>query len=100
MSLYPDHGGNNYITKGQRWKASLRANQIKIDFDLIDLFFNKEDQLLTVMIDEIVIESGQINNEIFLQGSVLEIKGNRELLEIILVMAALALCMLLAYIRN
>ena len=54
----------------------MRANQIKIDFDLIDLFFNKEDQLLTVMIDEIVIESGQINNEIFLQGSILEIKGN------------------------
>ena len=57
-------------------EVSLRANQIKIDFDLIDLFFNKEDQLLTVMIDEIVIESGQIKNEIFLQGSVLEIRGN------------------------
>ena len=57
-------------------EISLRANQIKIDFDLIDLFFNKEDQLLTVMIDEIVIESGQINNEVFLLGNVLEIKAN------------------------
>ena len=48
-------------------EVSLRANQIKIDFDLTDLFFNKEDQLLTVMIDEIVIKAGQIKNEIFLQ---------------------------------
>ena len=55
---------------------SFRANQIKIDFDLTDFFFKKEDQLVTVMIDEIAIKSGQINNEILLKGSILEIKTN------------------------
>ena len=57
-------------------EISLRANQIKIDFDLTDLFFDKEDQLVTVMIDEITILSNQIDNNIFLKGSILEIKAN------------------------
>ncbi|MFL2900995.1 MAG: AsmA-like C-terminal domain-containing protein [Candidatus Pelagibacterales bacterium] len=57
-------------------EISLRANQIKIDFDLTDLFFDKEDQLVTVMIDEIAILSDQMDNNIFLNGSILEIKAN------------------------
>ena len=57
-------------------EISLRANLIKIDFDLTDLFFDKEDQLVTVMIDEITILSNQIDNNIFLKGSILEIKAN------------------------
>ena len=57
-------------------EISFRANQIKIDFDLTDFFFDKEDQLITVIIDEIAIKSGQINNEIFLKGSILEFKAN------------------------
>ncbi len=57
-------------------EISLSANQIKIDFDLTDLFFDKEDQLVTVMIDEISILSDQMDNNIFLNGSILEIKAN------------------------
>ncbi len=57
-------------------EISLRANQIKINFDLTDLFFARENQLVTVMIDETAIKSGQINNDIFLKGSVLEIRTN------------------------
>ena len=57
-------------------ETSLRANQIKADFDLIDLFFNKDDHLITIAIDKIAIKSGEINNKIFLQESILEIKAN------------------------
>ena len=48
-------------------KTSFSANQIIIDFDLYDLFFNNEDQFTTVMIDEIAITSVQLSNEIVLQ---------------------------------
>jgi len=57
-------------------EISFRANQIKINFDLTDLFFDRENQLVTVMVDEIAIKSGQINNDIFLKGSILKIKAN------------------------
>ncbi len=57
-------------------KTSLSANQVIIDFNLNDLFFNNEDQFITVMIDEITIKSVQLSNEIVLQESVLEIKAN------------------------
>ena len=57
-------------------KTSLSTDQIIIDFDLIDLLFNNEDQFITVMIDEIVIKSAQLSNEIVLLESVLEIKAN------------------------
>ena len=57
-------------------KTSLSTDQIIIDFDLIDLLFNNEDQFITVIIDEIAIKSAQLSNEIVLQESVLEIKAN------------------------
>ena len=57
-------------------KSSLSTDQIIIDFDLIDLLFNNEDQFITVIIDEIAIKSAQLSNEIVLQESVLEIKAN------------------------
>ena len=57
-------------------EISFRANQIKINFDLTDLFFARENQLVTVMIDETAIRSGQTNNDIFLKGSILEIRAN------------------------
>ncbi len=57
-------------------ETSFSANQIIIDFDLNDLFFNNEDQLLTVVIDEIAIKAVQLSNDIVLQRSILEIKAN------------------------
>ena len=57
-------------------ETSFSANQIIIDFDLNDLFFNNEDQFLTIMIDEIAIKTVQLSNDIVLQGSILEIKAN------------------------
>ena len=57
-------------------KTLLSTDQIIIDFDLIDILFNNEDQLITVMIDEIVIKSAQLSNKIVLWESVLEIKAN------------------------
>ena len=57
-------------------KTSLSTDQIIIDFDLINLLFNNEDQFITVMIDEIVIKSAQLSSEIVLLESVLEIKAN------------------------
>ncbi len=57
-------------------KTSFSANQIIIDFDLNDLFFNNEDQFLIVMIDEIAIKAVLLSNDIVLQGSILEIKAN------------------------
>ncbi len=57
-------------------KTIFSANQIVIDFDLNDLFFSNEDQLITVLIDQITIESDELSNEIVLQGSQLEIKYN------------------------
>jgi len=57
-------------------KTSLSTDEIIIDFDLIDLFFNNEDQFITVMLDEIVIKSAPLSNEIVLQESLIEIKAN------------------------
>ena len=57
-------------------KTSFSANQITIGFDLNDLFFKNEGQLITAMIDEIIIKSDEISNEIVLQGSIIEIKAN------------------------
>ena len=50
-------------------KTLLTINQIRIDFDLNDLFFNNEDQSITVTIDEIAIKSVQLSNEIVLQDN-------------------------------
>ncbi|MBD1142171.1 AsmA-like C-terminal domain-containing protein [Pelagibacterales bacterium SAG-MED32] len=57
-------------------KTSFSANQIIIDFDINDLFFNNEDQFITVMIDETAIKSVQLSNEIVFKGSILEIKAS------------------------
>ena len=59
-----------------RDNTSLSANHIIIDFDLNDLFFNNDEQSMTVMIDKILVKSIQISNEIVLQGNILEIKAN------------------------
>ena len=57
-------------------KTSFSANQIIINFDLNDIFFPDEDQLVTVLIDQITIESVELSSGIVLQGSQLEIKYN------------------------
>jgi len=57
-------------------KTSFSANQIIIDFDLNDLMFSNENQLITVLIDQITIDSVELSNEIDLRGSQLEIKYN------------------------
>ncbi len=59
-----------------RNKTSISANQIIVDFDLDDLFFNNEDQSIIVIIDDIDVKSAQISNEIFLKGSIVEIRAN------------------------
>ena len=57
-------------------EMSLSANQIIIDFDLNDLFFNNENHLITLTIDQITTKPVELSNAIVLRGSILEIKAN------------------------
>ncbi len=57
-------------------EISFSSDKIKIDFDLIDLIYQKKDQLVEIMAEEISIKSGKINNLILLNDITLGIQAN------------------------